>query len=297
MSPESHPEAIFRELELRTRRLVEEQLAGEFRSAFKGRGSEFDELRPYTPGDEVRSIDWNVTARTGIPHSKRSIEERELVVHLLVDISASTHTSSSRGGMKREAAAEIAGMLAWSAIRANHRVGLTLFSDRIEHSIGPGRGSPQLQRILSDILQHAAAGTGTDLAVALEHLGRMAHRPSLVFLLSDFLCRNFHDALAAACRRHDIVAVMLRNSWESALPDAGTVRMQDAETGHIRIVETGNPAVREAYRNQQAISDAALHRDFENCGADHFLIEVGDNYGDKLHGFLKDRQHRKLRNA
>lgn len=297
MPSESQAETIFRKLELRTRRLVEEQLAGEFRSTFKGRGTEFDELRPYSPGDEVRSIDWNVTARTGIPHTKRSVEERELLVHLLIDISASTRVGNSGEDSKSAAAAEIAGMLAWSAIRANDRVGLTLFSDRIEHSIRPGKGPSQVRRILRGVVGHAAAGTATDVAAALDHLGHMAHRPCLVFLLSDFLCPDFHDALAATCRRHDVVAITLRDACEAALPDAGTIRMQDAETGLIRLVDTGNPAFRAAHAARQAERHATLQRDFENCGADHFLVEIGDDYGDRLHTFLKHRQQGRRRDA
>lgn len=289
MPDESQTEAIFRKLEVRTRRLVEEQLAGEFLSAFKGRGTEFDELRPYTPGDEIHSIDWNVTARTGIPHTKRSIEERELVVHLLVDISASADTGSS-GSSKREAAAEIAGMLAWSAIRANDRVGLCLFSHRIEHTIRPGKGSAQAMRILADILHHPAQERGTDVASALDHLNRIAHRPCLAFLLSDFLCPDFSDALSAASFHHDLVGITIRDACESALPDAGTIRMQDTETGLIRLVETGNPKLRAAHTNEQAKRDKLLHRSFEDCGADHIRVRVGDDYGDAIHAFLKSRQ-------
>lgn len=296
MPDESQTAAIFRKLEVRSRRLVEEQLAGEFLSAFKGRGTEFVELRPYTPGDEIRSIDWNVTARTGIPHVKRSIEERELVVHLLVDISASTDTGSESSS-KRQAAAEVAGMLAWSAIRANDRVGLTLFSNRIEHSIRPGKGSAQVMRILDDILHFPAQEPGTDVVSALDHLGRIAQRPCLAFLLSDFFCPDFSDALAATSRHHDLVGITIRDASESVLPDAGTIRMQDTETGIIRLVETGNSQLRAAHTKEQARRDSLLHRNFEDCGADHILIRVGDDYGDTIHAFLKGRQQRARSNV
>jgi len=292
MLAEPQNDAIFRTLEVRTRRLVEEQIAGEFLSAFKGRGTEFEEVRAYSPGDEVRSMDWNVTARTGVPHTKRSVEERELVVHLFVDISASVD-ARTEGTSKREAAAEIAGMLAWSAIRANDRVGLTLFSDRIEHSVRPGKGSAQVMRILSDTLRHPAKNSGTNLGAALDHLCRIAHRPCLAFLLSDFLCPGFADALGGSALHHDLVGITIRHACESALPDSGTVRMRDSETGHTCLMGTGDPAFRTAFAEEQGMGNRLLHQSFEDAGADHFYVQVGEDYGDRLHTFLKTRQQRK----
>ena len=289
---QSPSDMVFRRLEVRSRRVVEEQLAGDYLSAFKGRGTEFDEVRVYTPGDEVRSIDWNVTARTGVPHTKRSIEERELVVWLLVDISASADFGST-GQSKREVAAELAAMLAWSATKANDRVGLILFTDEIELIVPPAKGSIQVSRILSEVLEFSARGRGTSVGVALEQLGRSARRHCVAIVISDFQTPDFSDELLGVAPLHDLIVLEIRDPIETRLPKSGMVRLRDSESGQLRLLDTSVAAVADAVTDRAKATRETRQALFEEFGVDGFSIQVDDDYGDELSAFLRARRGRK----
>lgn len=235
-----------RRIEIVTRRLVNQVIAGQYHSVFRGRGMEFDEVREYQPGDDIRTIDWNVTARTGTPHIKRYVEERELTVVLCVDLSASTDFGTS-GRLKRMLATELSALLAFSAIKNNDRVGLLLFADEIEKFIPPKKGRNHVLRVIRELL-HQARGRGTNIPAALEHLNRVVRRKAVVFLISDFLdAGELRPSLSIADRRHDLVAVSITDPREVELPDSGLVEFEDAESGERRWLDTSSPRVRARY--------------------------------------------------
>lgn len=278
----------FRALEIRCQHAVEELLAGEYLSVFKGRGIEFEDVRPYAPGDEVRSIDWNVTARTGEPYIKRFIEERDLSVFLLVDISASKDFGS-QAQTKREAAAELAGLLAFSAAANHDRVGLMLFSDQLERYLEPGKGRVHVSQILHEVLTFEPKSTGTSLAEPLELLMHVARRRAVVFVISDFQDSGFEDALQAASRLHDLVAVSVVDPHETALPAVGLTRLRDPESGEIVSIDTGSSRIRNAFAERARGRQTRMLNVFDEAGIDHFELAVGDDYVGALHGFLKAR--------
>ncbi len=255
---------------------------------FKGRGIEFDEVRPYQPGDEVRSIDWNVTARTGEPFVKRFIEERDLTVYLLVDVSASENYGSSEQ-TKREAAAELTGLLAHSAAANHDRVGLILFSDQVECHLPPAKGKVHVSQIVYQTLTHEPVSRGTDLSEPLDLLMHIAKRRAVAFLISDFQTSGFVDTLQAAARAHDLIAVSVIDPHEVELPKAGLVRIKDAETGKMTLVDSGNASVREAFASVAQNRRAALWQELDAAGVDQFSLWVGHDYVGALHGFLKAR--------
>ncbi len=223
---------------------METLLLGEYPSAFRGTGVEPSGVRPYVPGDDVRSIDWNVTARTGRAYVKQHREERELLVWLLVDVSASG-LFGPRGVTKRETAAEAAAVLAYSAARSNDRVGAILFTDRVERLIPPAKGSAHAWRVMQEIFTFAPANPGTDLAGCLRYFRRVARRRSVAFLISDFLDRGYRRDLAATARRHDVVGLVVTDPGEELLPEGGLVTVRDLETGATAVVDTGHaPSVR-----------------------------------------------------
>jgi uncharacterized protein (DUF58 family) len=244
-----------RQLEIRTRRLVNDSMVGEYHSVFKGRGMDFDEVREYVPGDEVRTIDWNVTARAGRPFVKKFTEERELTILLLVDVSASGQFGSTAQS-KREVAAELASALAFSAIRNSDKVGLLLYSDRIERYLAPKKGRRHVLRVVREILYHEPTGRGTDTVKALDVASHVLHRRAIVFLISDFKTpgdpeRNRTDlrrAVRQTNRRHDLIAVRIEDPLERTLPDVGVIAIEDAETGEIVELDTANPAVRRRFK-------------------------------------------------
>src|SRR6266403_3453598 len=219
-----------RKLELRTRRFVETAFAGQYHSVFKGRGMNFDEFRQYDFGDEVRSIDWNVTARMGEPYVRKYIEERELTVMLLIDVSASGSYGSVNAS-KRELAAEVACLLAFCAIRNSDKVGLILFTDRVELFIPPKKGRSHTLRLIREILFFEPAGRGTDPALALDYLNKVVTRRAVVFFISDFQAPDFSHTLAVSGRRHDFIAVHIQDEREQVLPNVGIITLEDAETG------------------------------------------------------------------
>src|SRR3984885_6899020 len=257
-----------RELEIRTRRMVDDSMAGAYHSVFKGRGMDFDEVREYSPGDEVRTIDWNVTARAGRAFVKKFTEERELTLFLLVDISASGNFGS--GAMaKRDLAAEVASVLAFSAIRNSDKVGLILYTDRVERYLPPKKGRRHVLRVVRDILYHEPEGTGTDSVRALDVVNHVLHRRAIVFLISDFEVPGDQTAARAALRRamrqtnrrHDLIAVQIVDPHEKELPNVGILALEDAETGEVLELDTASAAVRKQFKEMASDRDRRLMSD------------------------------------
>lgn len=280
-----------RRIEIRTRKLVNESLAGGYHSVFKGQGMEFSEVREYQFGDDVRSIDWNVTSRMGRPFVKKYKEERELTVVLVVDASASG-TFGSAEQVKSEVMAEICALLAFSAIRNNDRVGLILFTDRVEKFVPPAKGQRHVLRVIREILFHRPAGRGTDLNGALEYLGRVIRRRAVVFLVSDFLTREFERSLRLVNRVHDLVALSVRDPRESELPAVGMVALEDAETGVVQVVDTGVPRLRQAFREAALAGQQRLRDLFRRLGIDTVELVNGEPYDVPLVRFFEERARR-----
>lgn len=280
-----------RKLEIRTRKVVSDMLAGQYHSVFKGRGMAFSEVRQYQPGDEIRVIDWNVTARMNEAYVKVFTEERELTVMLLVDVSASKEFGS-RGRSKAEVAAEVAAQIAFSAIANNDRVGLILFSDRVEKVIPPKKGRKHVMRLMSDILTFKPEGKGTDLEVGLTYLTRVSRRKAVTFLISDFLAGGYEKPLRLVARKHDLVPVVLRDPLEQAFPEAGLIDMEDPETGERFVVDTSNALVRGRFARAMQESREARRTLFKKLELDHVELEAGDDYGNALARFFRARARR-----
>lgn len=280
-----------RRIEIRTNRLVTETLAGQYHSVFKGRGMEFDEVREYQPGDDVRTIDWNVTSRAGRLHVKRYREERELTVVLLVDVSRSGEFGTGEQ-LKREVSAEISALLAFSAIRNSDRVGLVRFTDRIEEYIPPRKGRNHVLRVLREILVPDAEGTGTDLAGALAYVLRVLTRPAVVFLISDMLDGEFEQPLRIAARKHDLVVVELVDPAEERLPPVGLVDMEDAETGARRLVDTSSARVRRAFAAEASRRREEVRELLKRVGVDRITLDVSEPYDRPLVRFFRERARR-----
>ncbi len=280
-----------RRIEIRTRKLVNESLAGGYHSVFKGQGMEFSEVREYQFGDDVRSIDWNVTSRMGHPFVKKYKEERELTVVLVVDASASGRFGSAEQ-VKSEVMAEICALLAFSAIRNNDRVGLILFTDRVEKFVPPAKGQRHVLRVIREILFHRPLGRGTDLNGALEYLGRVIRRRAVVFLVSDFLTRDFERSLRLVNRVHDLVALSVRDPRESDLPAVGMVALEDAETGVVQVVDTGVPRLRQAFREAALAGQQRLRDLFRRLGIDTVELVNGEPYDVPLVRFFEERARR-----
>jgi uncharacterized protein (DUF58 family) len=289
-----------RRLEIRTRRLVSDGLVGEYHSVFKGRGMDFDEVREYVPGDEVRAIDWNVTARAGRPFVKKYTEERELTILLAVDISASGNFGSGAQS-KRELAAEVASVLALSAIRNNDKVGLLLFSDRIERYIPPKKGRRHVLRVVREILFHSAAGRGTDTVAALDFANHLLHHRAVVFLISDFQANDDPQQARAAlrrglrqtARRHDLIAVHVEDPREQDLPDVGRVALEDAETGELVELDTADASVRARFHEQSVAAVERLMGDIRAEGIDALALKTNAAYLPALQRFFKSRERRR----
>jgi uncharacterized protein (DUF58 family) len=281
-----------RKIQIRTSHLVSDLFAGQYHSVFKGRGMEFAEVRLYQPGDDVRTIDWNVTARTGVPHVKRHEEERELTVMLLVDVSASTRFGSVRQ-TKSQLAAELSAVLAFSAITNDDKVGLVLFSDRIEKALPPRKGTRHVLRVIREILSVQPAGRGTDLEGALEHLAHVSKRRSVVFVVSDLLDARVDKALRLAAKRHDVVAVVLEDRRERELPDVGLLELEDAETGARAVVDTGDRRVREAFAGAAAAARAERARMLRAADVDAVVVDTAQPYADALLRFFHMREKRR----
>jgi uncharacterized protein (DUF58 family) len=280
-----------RRIHIRTRRLVDGVFAGEYHSVFKGRGMEFADVREYVPGDDVRTIDWNVTARLGHPYVKRYIEERELTVMLLVDLSASGRFGSV-GKLKTEIATELCALLALSAIRNNDKVGMILFTDRIERFVPPQKGRNRALRVIREMLHFEPERRGTDLGLALDYLHRISRRRSVSFLLSDFLASGYEQSFRLARQRHDVIPICIFDRREASLPNLGLIALQDLETGQPILIDTGSAAVRNRYREQRAAAVAARQRLFRGLGVDPIEVRTDEPYVQPLLRFFRQREKR-----
>ena len=278
-------------LEITTRGLVNEVFSGEYHSVFKGRGMSFAEVREYGYGDDIRGIDWNVTARTGSPHVKVFEEERELTLMLVVDVSASAHFGT-RARMKSELAAELCGVLAFSAIKNNDKVGLILFSDRIERFVPPRKGRRHALRVLRELLYHPAEGTGTDIAGALEYLARVTRRRAVAFLVSDFLGEGYEQALSVAARRHDLVAVRVGDIREEEIPPMGFVEFEDPETGERVVVNTSGRSFQERFGKARTAARRRVDELFRRSKVDSIDVTTGVPYEKALRRFFEERGRR-----
>ena len=282
-----------RRIEIRTRHLVNDSFAGQYHAIFKGRGMDFDDVRPYQPGDQVRSIDWNVTARMGVPFIKRYVEERELTVILAVDASASGRFGTA-DRFKRDIGAELAAVLAFSAISNNDKVGLLIFTDQVELHIPPRRGRRHVLRLIRDLLTFEPAGRGTDIALALARLNRVLKRRAIIFLLSDFLLdyRAYQRDLVITNRRHDVVAVTLTDPREMTWPAVGLVSLKDPETGATTCIDTANAAWRDAFARESASGRAARNGALTQAKVDRIDVIVGQDYVAPLLAFFRTRARR-----
>ena len=284
--------ARIRRIEIRARRLVANRFLGEYHSVFRGRGIEFSEVRQYEPGDDVRAIDWNVTARMGAPYIKKYVEERELTVLLAVDVSASSAFSTT-GVTKRELAAEVAATLAFSAAANSDRVGMIAFTDRVEEYLPPGKDRRQVLRIVRDLLYLEPQGRGTSIAAALSYLARVQKRRAIVFLLSDFFDDGYENQLRAAALRHEVVALTLSDPREEAFPSAGLLDLEDAETGERVTVDTSDRRVREAYAQRGADARAGRRRSFAAAGVEEIALRTDEPYAPPLLRAFRAREWRR----
>lgn len=276
-----------------TNRLIDDQLSGDYHSTFKGQGVEFDEVRPYVPGDDVRTIDWNVTARTGQPFIKRFSEERELTVLFLVDVSGSqTYGSVERS--KAELAAEVTALLALTAIKNQDKIGLILFSDKIVKYIPPRKGRQGVMRIVREVLaaEDDAVG-GTDIAGAIRFLNGVQKRKCVVFLVSDFQDAGYEKLLRVLARRHDVVCVPVSDPAERRLPDAGLVELEDPETGELVLVDTSDASVRKAFAERTAEEEESLLRFFNRSGIDHMELSTDRPYVNSVRALFKRRARKR----
>ena len=280
-----------RRIEIRTSRTVNDVLAGQYHSAFKGRGMEFEEVRQYQVGDDVRTIDWNVSARAGEPFVKVFREERELTVMLLVDLSASQAFGTSEQE-KRELVAEIGATLALSAIRNNDKVGLICFTDRIEKFVPPRKGARHVLRVIRELLVHEPQRPGTDLSVALEYLNRIQNRKCTAFLVSDFIDEGYETAMQLARRKHDLIAVDIGDRFESELPRVGLIEVQDNETGEVVLLDTNSKAARDTYNKVNSLKQDALHTWMLRNRIDRLPLQTGEPFIETLSHFFKKREAR-----
>jgi uncharacterized protein (DUF58 family) len=296
MNETNHKELLkkVRRIEIKTRHAVNDVFAGRYHSVFKGRGMEFDEVREYFPGDDIRAIDWNVTARTGVPHIKKFVEEREMTVMLLVDISGSNDFGSG-SQLKRDLAAEVAAMLAFSATRNNDRIGLILFSNQVEKYIPPHKGTAShVLRMIREILDHKPQHGGTDAQPALDFLNHTTTRRAVTFLISDFIFpSNCEKPLKITARRHDLIAVSIADRHERSWPKAGLIEWRDPETGARRLIDTSSAAVRSALLLAQEEQRDSLKRTLSRAGIDRIELFTGEPYDKAFMKFFRQRSRRR----
>lgn len=290
-----------RQIELRTRGLVTSIFGGEYQSVFRGQGMEFSEVREYEPGDDVRNIDWNVTARTGHPYVKKHVEERELTVLLVVDLSGSEQFGT-RGRFKAELAAELAAVLALSAVRNNDRVGLLIFSDHVEHVVPPRKGRRHALRLIRDVLAFQARGRGTDIPGALDYAARLLAHRGIIFLLSDFAAgaeagaeadARWEKTLRLVSRRHDVVGVSISDPAELDLPDVGVVALEDPETGELTWVDTGRGDVHDRFTDLLTRERSRTRRLFRRLGVDEIEVRTDQPYVKPLLAFFRRRERQR----
>jgi uncharacterized protein (DUF58 family) len=282
------------QIRLVTNRLVDEHLSGEYHSVFKGHGIEFDEVREYTPGDDIRSIDWNVTARMGTAFVKRFCEERELTILFLVDVSGSQAFGSGQRA-KSELAAEITCVLALSAIKNQDKIGLILFSDRIEKSIPPRKGRTAAMRLVREVLATEETRRGTDLAGALRFLNQVQKRRAVVFIISDFMDTGFERELRVTARRHDVICCSLSDPREWELPDVGLLEIQDPETGELELLDTSSTSLRDAFRNNARLEQEAQAKLFRKHRIDALHLSTARPFIEDIHKLFHQRQVRAAR--
>lgn len=280
-----------RRIEIRTSHLVNDVLAGQYHSAFKGRGMEFEEVRPYQIGDDIRSIDWNVTARYGEPYVKKFREERELTVLLVVDLSGSQEFGTT-SQFKRELVAEIGATLAFSAIKNNDKIGLVCFTDRVEKFVPPRKGSGHVLRVIRELLVFEPACRRTNIAAALDHVNRIMRRRAVMFVISDFQDTGFHRSLRVAKRRHDVILIRVTDRREHALPKAGLVELTDNETGRSIVVDTASRRWRAAYEALARDTLDAGDRHFRQIKLDCIDVRTGESFVDPLIRFFRTREAR-----
>lgn len=280
-----------RKLEITTRKVVSDMLAGQYHSVFKGRGMAFSEVRQYQPGDEIRTIDWNVTARMNEAYVKIFTEERELTVMLLVDVSASKDFGSGTRS-KAEIAAEVAAQIAFSAIANNDRVGLVMFSNQVEEAIPPKKGKKHVLRLITEILTVKPKGKLTDLSLPLTYLSRIAKRKAVTFLISDFLAEGYDKALKLAARKHDLVPVVIHDPMEEAFPKLGIVDFEDPETGERLLVDTSDPLVRGRFSREMAKRREERRKLFKKLELDHVELKASEEYAISLQRFFQARSKR-----
>ena len=282
-----------RRIELRTRRMVNDSFAGEYHSIFKGRGMEFNEVRLYQPGDEIRTIDWNVTARTGNAYVKRYVEERELTVMLVVDMSASEDFGSVNR-FKRELAAEITAVLSFAATTNNDKVGLLIFTDQIELFIPPRKGRKHVLRLVRELLAFEPKGKGTDIKLALDTVNQILKRKSILFLVSDFLVepKGYRKELSMTNKRHDVIAVDLSDPMETGIANVGLIAMEDPETGQVAWVDTNDKRWRQTFHKRLAAQEEHKKRAFMQTGVDRIDIQTNEDYTVPLTNFFQQRAQR-----
>ena len=278
-------------IEITTRGLVNDVFSGEYHSVFKGRGMEFAEVREYQPGDDIRTIDWNVTARMGHPFVKVFDEEREMTVMLLVDVSSSGNFGTYQR-MKGEIATEICALLAFSAIKNNDKVGLIIFSDKVEKFVPPKKGKTHVLRVVRELLYHEPEGTQTNLAEALEYLTRISRRRTISFLVSDFISTDYEKALQIANRRHDIVAITITDPREVSMPDVGFIELEDAETGEVILVDTSYAGFRQEYEQEAVDYIQQRTKLFQSLNVDHIDVRTDQSYVEPLMRFFRMRAKR-----
>lgn len=281
-----------RRIEIRTSHIVNDVLSGQYHSVFKGRGMEFEEVREYQVGDDVRTIDWNVSARYGKPFVKTFREERELTVMLMVDMSAS-HLFGTRDQLKRELVAEVCATLAFSAIRNNDKVGLVCFTDRIEKVVPARKGAQHVLRVIRELLYHRPEGRGTNLAVPFEHLNRAVKRKAVVFLASDFQGGGYEQPMRVTRRRHDLIPIVVEDARERELPDVGLIELKDAETGRMVLVDTSSRRVRERYAAQALQAVEERTRLFRRMDVEAVSVRTGESFVEPLTRFFRAREARR----
>ncbi len=280
-----------RRIEIRTKKLVNDLFSGEYHSTFKGQGIEFEEVREYVPGDDIRLIDWNVTARAGHPFIKKFKEERELSVVLLVDASSSGRFGTKER-FKSETAAELCALLAFSAIKNNDKVGMIIFTDTIERFVPPKKGRGHVLRLIRDILYFQPKGTGTNITGALEYFNRVIKRKSVVFLISDFLSEGYLKPLQIASKKHDIIAVKITDPRETKFENVGLLELEDVETGEVFVIDTGSSAFRKEFAAKSTEDLTNIQRSFRMIDLDFIPVQTDESYITPLIKFFKKREHR-----
>ena len=283
-----------RRIQITTSRKVTNVFAGQYQSVFKGVGMEFDEVREYLPGDEIRSIDWNVTARMGHPYVKKFVEERELTIMILLDVSMSCRFGTSERA-KSELAAEVCSVIALSATQNNDKVGMLTFTDRVEKYIPPRKGIRHVLRVIREALYNAPRGKGTDLNNILEHLNRLTTRRTITFVISDFFAPDFKKTLSITNKRHDVIAVAIADPAEIELPEAGIVKLHDAETGEPCVIDTSGRKARRIYKDNMEISNEERHKLFRSVNVDSIDLRTDRYYVEPLIRFFRMREKRLAR--